>query len=102
MPRDTLKLAATYQIPEWRDLKLGAQFRYQSVIRATDDSAGMPISQKGYAVLDLLAGVRLFDHVQASVNVRNVTNKKYLNSLAWGQAYYAPPRTVLGTLRLEY
>jgi len=36
------------------------------------------------------------------VNVRNVTNKKYLNSLEWGQAFYAAPRSVIGTIRFEY
>ncbi|WP_243652836.1 TonB-dependent siderophore receptor [Novosphingobium sp. PhB165] len=102
IPRDSIKLAATYEVPEWRDLKLGAQFRYQSAISGTDDSAGLPISQKGYAVVDVLAGIKLVDHVQASVNVRNLTNAKYLNSLAWGQAFYAAPRSVIGTIRLDY
>jgi outer membrane receptor for ferric coprogen and ferric-rhodotorulic acid len=102
VPRDSFKLAATYEAPEWHDLKLGAQFRYQSAIGGTDDSAGLPITQKGYAIVDLLAGVRLADHVRASVNVRNVTNKKYLNSLEWGQAYYAAPRSVIGTIRFDY
>lgn len=103
VPRNVFKLGATYQVPEWRDFKIGAQFRYQSAISATDDTgSGIAISQKSYAVLDLLAGIGLADHVQASVNVRNVTNIKYLNSLAWGQAYYAPPRSVVGTIRFEY
>lgn len=102
IPRDSIKLAATYQMPEWRDLKLGGQLRYQSRISATDDSGGLPIRQKGYVVLDLLAGIRVVDHLTATVNVRNVTDKKYLNSLEWGQAYYAAPRTVIGTLRFEY
>lgn len=102
IPRDSVKLAATYEVPEWRDLKLGAQFRYQSAISDTDDSAGLPISQKGYAVVDVLAGIKVVDHVQASVNVRNLTNAKYLNSLAWGQAFYSPPRSVIGTIRFDY
>jgi len=103
IPRNVFKLAATYEVPEWRDLKLGAQFRYQSAISATDDTgSGLLISQKTYAVLDLLAGIKLADHVKASLNVRNVTNEKYLNSLAWGQAYYAAPRSVIGTIRFEY
>lgn len=102
IPRDSFKLAATYQVPEWRDLKLGAQFRYQSAISGSDDSGGLPIRQKGYALLDLLAGIRVVDHVEATVNVRNVTNRKYLNSLEWGQAYYAAPRSVIGTIRFEY
>lgn len=102
VPRNSIKAGATYQVPEWRDLKLGAQFRYQDTVRATDDSAGLPIEQKGYVVIDLLTGVRVVEHVSASVNVRNVTNAKYLNSLEWGQGYYAAPRSVIGTIRFEY
>lgn len=102
IPRNSFKLGATYEMPEWHELKLGAQFRYQSRISSTDDTGGLPIRQKGYAVLDLLAGFKPFDHLQASVNVRNVTNVKHLNSLEWGQAYYAAPRSVVGTLRFEY
>jgi outer membrane receptor for ferric coprogen and ferric-rhodotorulic acid len=102
VPRNAFKLAATYQVPEWHDLKLGAQFRYQSRISATDDTGTLPIYQGGYAMLDLLAGVRLTDHIHASVNVRNVTNRKYLNSLEWGQAFYAAPRSAIGTIRFDY
>jgi len=102
IPRDSVKLAATYEVPEWRDLKLGAQFRYQSAVSATDDTGGLAIRQKGYAVLDLLAGFKLLDHLHASVNIRNVTNRKYLNSLEWGQAFYAAPRSAIGTIRFDY
>lgn len=102
VPRDTLKLTATYQIPAWRDFKIGANLRYQSAVRGNDDSNGLPIRQGGYATLDLLAGLKITDHLQASVNLRNVTNAKYLNSLEWGQAFYAAPRSAIGTLRLRY
>ena len=102
VPRDTLKFAATYQVPEWHDFKVGANFRYQSTVRGADDSNGLPIRQGGYATLDLLAGLRLADRLEASVNVRNVTNVKYLNSLEWGQAFYAAPRSAIGTLRFSY
>lgn len=81
IPRDSVKLAATYQIPGWRDLKFGAQFRYQSAISAIDDTGTLPISQKGYAVLDLLAGFKVAGHIHADVNIRNVTNAFYLNAL---------------------
>jgi outer-membrane receptor for ferric coprogen and ferric-rhodotorulic acid len=102
VPRDTLKLTATYQVPEWRDFKVGANLRYQSAVRGNDDSNGLPIRQGGYATLDLLAGLRLAPHLDASVNVRNVTNARYLNSLEWGQAFYAAPRSAVGTLRVSY
>ncbi|NWK97655.1 TonB-dependent siderophore receptor [Sphingobium lactosutens] len=100
LPTQTLKLSSTYAIPELNDLKLGAQLRWQNAIRAAVDVG--TYRQKGYAVLDLMAGIRVVDHVRARVNVRNVTNKRYLNSLMWEQAYYAPPRNVLATLSVEY
>jgi outer membrane receptor for ferric coprogen and ferric-rhodotorulic acid len=102
VPRDTLKLTATYQIPEWHDFKVGANLRCQSQVRGNDDSNGLAIRQGSYATLDLLAGLHLAPHLEASVNVRNVTNVKYLNSLEWGQAFYAAPRSAVGTLRFSY
>ncbi|WP_267414417.1 TonB-dependent siderophore receptor [Sphingomonas sp. GC_Shp_4] len=102
VPRDTLKATATYQVPEWRDLKLGANLRYQSATRGSDDTSGLPIRQGGYATLDLLAGVRVAKRVEATVNLRNVGNAKYINSLEWGQGFYAAPRSVIGTLRFSY
>ena len=102
VPRDTIKLTATYQVPEWRDFKLGANLRYQSAVRGNDDSNGLPIRQDDYATLDLLAGIRLSKNIEATVNVRNITNAKYLNSLEWGQAFYAAPRSAVGTLRLAF
>lgn len=106
IPRDTLKLAAMYTVPEWRDFKLGGQFRYQSrmsnasgIVVAGND---VPIVQDGYATLDLLAGIRVADHVTATVNVRNVNDAKYLGTLKYGQAFYSPPRSVIATLRFTY
>lgn len=98
LPTKSLKLAGTYSVPEWRDLKLGAQLRWQNRIRTPDYS----VRQSDYAVLDLMAGIRVIDRVRAAVNVRNVTNRHYLGSLMWGQAYYAAPRSVLVTLRYDY
>lgn len=100
LPTRTLKLSSTYNVPQFNDLKLGAQLRWQNAIRSAVDVG--TYRQKGYAVLDLMAGIRVVDHVRASVNVRNVTNTRYLNSLMWGQAYYAPPRNILATLSVEY
>ncbi|MCI4591748.1 TonB-dependent siderophore receptor [Sphingobium sp. BYY-5] len=100
LPTQTLKLSSTYMVPQLNDLKLGAQLRWQNAIHTAVDVG--TVRQKSYAVLDLMAGIRVVDHVRASVNVRNVTNTRYLNSLMWGQAYYAPPRNVLATLSVEY
>ncbi|OAN66634.1 TonB-dependent siderophore receptor [Sphingomonas sp. TDK1] len=98
VPTKSLKLATTYAAPELRDLKLGAQLRWQNTIRSPD----FTVTQKDYAVLDLMASIRLVDHVRAAINVRNVTDSSYLGSLMWGQAYYAAPRSVLGSLTFTY
>lgn len=66
------------------------------------DGSDAVIRQRHYAVLDLMSGIDVMKRVRATLNVRNVTGKKYLNSLAWGQAYYAEPRTVIGSLSFTY
>jgi outer membrane receptor for ferric coprogen and ferric-rhodotorulic acid len=49
-----------------------------------------------------MAGIRLLDRVRATVNVRNVGDRKYLASLMWGQAFYAAPRSASVTLNFAY
>ncbi|HUD94086.1 hypothetical protein [Sphingobium sp.] len=92
LPTQTLKLSSAYAAPELNDLKLGAQLRWQNTIRATVGT----YRQKGYALLELMAGIRIVDHV------RNVTKTRHLNSLMWGQAYYGEPRNVLARLSVEH
>jgi len=110
LPRRSFKVATTYAVPELRDLKLGAQLRWQSAISIEDAgvtaygivSEPVTITQKSYAVLDLMASIGLFDHVRASVNLRNATDTRYLGSLKWGQAYYAAPRNVSAAIQMRF
>ncbi|MEE4454736.1 TonB-dependent siderophore receptor [Novosphingobium resinovorum] len=110
IPTRSLKLATTYSVPELNDLKLGAQLRVQNATSAVVSDlvyyggaeGDVTLKQKGYAILDLMAGARVVDHLKASVNVRNVGNVKYLNSLKWGQAFYGAGRTAVLTLSFEY
>ncbi|RAK51431.1 TonB-dependent siderophore receptor [Phenylobacterium deserti] len=96
-PRKTLKLMATYAVPELRDLTLGAALRWQDDIEGMDL---LPVTQDAYGLLDLSAAINLTEQVRATVNVRNVTDEKHLNSLMWAQSYYGAPRSVF--LRLDY
>lgn len=108
IPNHTFKLSTTYAVPQLRDLKLGANLRWQNAIYYVDtgvqDANGHDgvIRQNGYAVVDLMASARVVDHVRASINLRNVGNAKYLNSLAGGQAYYAAPRSIMGSISFTY
>lgn len=96
-PRKTLKASTTYTLPSIRNLTLGAQVRWQDDIQGQDI---VPVTQKAYGVLDLMAGIDVTEKVRATVNVKNATDKTYLASLMWSQAYYAAPRSV--SLRLDY
>ncbi|MCX8477132.1 MAG: TonB-dependent siderophore receptor [Sphingomonas sp.] len=110
LPTKSLKLATTYTVPQLNDLRLGAQVRWQNQISLTDSNVqgyglvtgDVVVTQKSYAVVDLMAGIRLLDRVRATVNVRNVGNEKYLASLMWDQAYYAAPRSANVTLSFAY
>lgn len=108
VPRRSFKLSTSYAVPAWQNFNIGAQLRLQSGVRmeATSDygdiAGTVDIRQNSYAVIDLFVGVDPIERVHASVNLANVTNTKYLNSLAWGQAYYAAPRSVRFTLSYDY
>ncbi|HEX4505860.1 MAG TPA: TonB-dependent siderophore receptor [Alphaproteobacteria bacterium] len=97
-PPETLKLSTVYTIPSLSDLKLGAALRWQNETTMPDTYA--LLRQPAYAVLDLMAGVQVMEGLRATLNVRNVADEKYLNSLEWNQAYYAAPRSV--AFSLEY
>jgi outer membrane receptor for ferric coprogen and ferric-rhodotorulic acid len=97
IPRKSLKLSTTYSVPQWRNLVLGANLRWQSGVSTFDVSE---VTQKAYTVVDLMAGVDIVPNVKATLNVQNLFDKKYLNSLMWNQAYYAAPRSA--SVRLAY
>jgi outer membrane receptor for ferric coprogen and ferric-rhodotorulic acid len=97
LPRKTLKLSTTYDVPELRKLRVGAALRWQDGVEMLDL---VTIRQKAYAVVDLMAGVDVTDQVRATVNIKNLFDEKYLTSLMWNQSFYAAPRSA--SVRLSY
>jgi outer membrane receptor for ferric coprogen and ferric-rhodotorulic acid len=108
IPNQTLKLGSTYSFPQLNNFKLGAQMRWQGRIHYDDygvaTSAGGPgvVRQGSYAVIDLMSSIDIVDNLRATLNLRNLTDKKYLTSLLWGQAFYAEPRAVTVSLSYKY
>lgn len=98
VPRTTLRAATDYVLlPQ---LKVGAALRYQSDVSNLDGT--VRFEQKAYALLDLMARYEFAHNLSLSVNLNNATDKKYLSSLYWTQAYYGAPRNVSATLRWVY
>ena len=96
LPRETLKLSSTYSLPQLRDLKLGAAWRWQNDVSTF--SAGFPFSQDAYSVVDLMASFRLADHIRANLNIKNAFDETYFGGLQWDQAFYAAPTSYMLTL----
>ncbi|PVM78483.1 TonB-dependent siderophore receptor [Caulobacter radicis] len=97
LPRKSLKVSTTYSFPKWRNAKVGASLRWQDEISGLDTFV---VTQKAYAVVDLMGSADLTDQIKLTVNVRNLFDESYLNSVMWGQAYYAAPRNA--SVRLDY
>jgi outer membrane receptor for ferric coprogen and ferric-rhodotorulic acid len=100
VPRSTLRLSTVWTDPQIDGLRLGATLRWQSGIERTQSlvlADGQPVvtRQDGYAVLGLMAGYRFGNGWDATLNVDNVTDEKYIASLYWAdQGFYAAPRNV--------
>lgn len=98
VPRNTGRLNVSYSPPALPQLKLGASGQYQSRIFTPTRTA----RQGSYALLDLLARYELTPNVAAGINVRNVTNAKYLTAVNFDGGYFGAPRTVLGTISVRF
>lgn len=101
VPRRTARLNLVYSPPALPALKLGSSIQYQSSIYY-DTTSGVRLRQGAYALVDLLAAYSITDNLKLGVNLKNVTNSKYLSSLTFEQSYYGAGRSVLGTVTLRY
>jgi outer membrane receptor for ferric coprogen and ferric-rhodotorulic acid len=79
-------------------VKVGASIDWQSDIQ---DETGL-VHQDSYALADAFVSYDFNKHLSAAVNLNNITDEKYLNSLNWNQAYYGAPRNVMASLTWKY
>jgi outer membrane receptor for ferric coprogen and ferric-rhodotorulic acid len=98
-PRRQLSLAGTWRALD--ALKLGATLRWRDTAHR-DEAGGVVIRQHAYALLDLMARYDFNDHWSARLNLNNVTDEKYVNSLYWTQGYYGEPRSANLSLNWSY
>ncbi len=106
-PRKSLKLSTNYRFPELNNLAIGAQMRWQGDTYATLTTlpGNIDFRQKAYGVFDLMAGVDITEGIRATVNLRNVTDKTYITSMAAAASdmgNYAPGRNVTFSLAAKF
>lgn len=107
VPRRTFRLSTVYRVPALEGLRVGATLRWQDrIYRDQQDVAldGREIytRQGSYAVLGLMAGYDADAHWSATLNLDNVTNRKYITSLYWAQGYYSAPRSAMLNVRYRF
>ena len=96
VPERTLKAGARF-FP-LANLELGASYRWQSDIYT--GTAPMRISQDSYGILSAYADYDFNDALNIALNINNLGDEKYLNSLYWDQNYFGAPRHY--SLSLKY
>lgn len=106
LPAHTVTLLSEADIPAIAGLSLAVSLRWQDGIHYTSQNTASLVTQSSYALLGLGATYEFNDKLALALNIENVTNEDYLNSLywadiyAWDQAYYGEPRSA--TIRLTY
>ncbi|MDH2049245.1 TonB-dependent siderophore receptor [Achromobacter marplatensis] len=95
-PERLFRLAASYRLPgAWNKLTVGGNVSYQSSVYY-DEAGGLGrASQGGVTLFGLMARYEFNQHVAASVNVENLTDKHYYSGLGGYNGYnYGTPRNV--------
>ncbi|MCG8393197.1 MAG: TonB-dependent siderophore receptor [Pseudomonadales bacterium] len=98
-PREMLRLTTTWRPAALEKFKTGARIRWQdSIFRGGN---GVPKTTQGaYTLVDLMASYDWTRDFSTTLNVNNVTDEKYYNSLYVGQAFYGAPRSA--SVRFDY
>lgn len=99
-PREIFRLTTTYRPAAMEKLKAGVQVSWQdSIFRG--GTGGVPkTTQDDYTLVNLMTSYDWTRNLTTTLNLNNVTDEKYLNSLYVGQAYYGAPRSA--SVRFDY
>jgi len=102
-PKHIFRLWSNYALPVMdRRLSVGAGLRMQSGYSTV--AGPVTLRQGGYTLVDLRMGYQFDKHLSASLNVNNMFDRRYYQSLsgtAWNNRY-GEPRSVMLTLRARY
>ena len=95
-PRRLLRLATSYRLPgEWNKLTIGGSLNYQSDIYYDEFYGLGRASQGGLTLIGLMARYDFNPNLSASLNIENLTDKRYYSGLGGYNGYtYGTPRNI--------
>lgn len=89
-PRSLFRASALYHKKECQMCTVGVSYRWQSDTKAP----AFNYTQEAYGVVDLTASYSLTDKMAIRANLKNVFDRKYYKSLAWGESHFAQGRSL--------
>lgn len=98
VPRRTANLVLSARVPSYTALSFGIGGRWQSAI-SNVESNGFTVRQDSYAVFNGFVGWDFQPNATLRLNVNNVVDETYINTLRYS-GYYGAPRNY--TLSLNY
>ncbi|WP_237067098.1 TonB-dependent siderophore receptor [Microbulbifer guangxiensis] len=101
IPKRVLRAYANYQVPTMPRLKVGAGVNWQDDIERIT-AYGVTVRQQSYANVSAFASYAVNDNLSLALNVANLTDEKYINSLYWDQAFYGAPRNFSASVNWRY
>ncbi|WP_109441248.1 TonB-dependent siderophore receptor [Acinetobacter haemolyticus] len=101
-PTQTFNLLTTYTPAQLPKLKVGAGLQWQGKTSVFDNVKSAYLKQSDYALFNLMASYEVNKHFSVQANANNVTDKKYLNSFTYSQAFYGEPANYTVALKFKY
>ncbi|KQB53908.1 TonB-dependent receptor [Pseudomonas endophytica] len=99
IPRNALTSSVTYKLPSAPKVKVGGTLKWQSKIENDTTPAA---SQDAYALVGLMASYQIDSHWSTQLNLDNLTNEKYLQSVRYGQSNFGDPRNVTASVSWKF
>jgi outer membrane receptor for ferric coprogen and ferric-rhodotorulic acid len=100
IPTHSVHGMLSYRLPGLPQAKVGTRVSWQSAIQ--NDSYSF-IRQNAYGLVDLMASYDIDSHWTTSLNLNNLTDRKYLVSLESGTASnYGAPRNLTASVSWKY
>jgi outer membrane receptor for ferric coprogen and ferric-rhodotorulic acid len=100
IPEMTFNLGTRYNIAAVPGLQVGSTVKWEDDVYV--DNGFSVIRQDAHAVLSGFISYAFLDRYEVRLNGYNLTDEKYLASLYWDQAFYAPPINWSATVTVKF
>ena len=95
-PRHLYKLATVYNLPgELHQWRVGGDVIGQNATQNTE----YDFEQEGYALVGLMVGYKVNEHIDTRVNINNLFDKHYYSGISFGNLNYGAPRNAMFSVK---